>query len=91
MQTTIEFRGMQATYTFPVGVTTLWWYAPNQGNSLGEDDATVTFGNSSETVTFEQRIKGTGAAKPEPEDEPWDEAMYDDNEQTPLFRFRRQL
>ncbi|KAG0708400.1 glycoside hydrolase family 30 protein [Suillus ampliporus] len=26
---TIEFRGMQATYTFPVGVTTLWWYAPN--------------------------------------------------------------
>ncbi|KAF7331172.1 Glucan endo-1,6-beta-glucosidase [Mycena sanguinolenta] len=25
---TIEFRGMQATYTFPVGVTTLWWYAP---------------------------------------------------------------
>ena len=24
---TIEFRGMQATYTFPVGVTTLWWYA----------------------------------------------------------------
>jgi len=26
--TTIEFRGMQATYTFPVGVTTLWWYAP---------------------------------------------------------------
>ncbi|KAK0463046.1 glucan endo-1,6-beta-glucosidase [Desarmillaria tabescens] len=28
VQTTIEFRGMQATYTFPVGVTTLWWYAP---------------------------------------------------------------
>ncbi|KIM59538.1 glycoside hydrolase family 30 protein [Scleroderma citrinum Foug A] len=26
---TIEFRGMQATYTFPVGVTTLWWYAPD--------------------------------------------------------------
>ncbi|KAI0299042.1 glycoside hydrolase superfamily [Multifurca ochricompacta] len=25
---TIEFRGTQATYTFPVGVTTLWWYAP---------------------------------------------------------------
>ncbi|OBZ71285.1 Severin [Grifola frondosa] len=24
VQTTIEFRGMQATYTFPVGVTTLW-------------------------------------------------------------------
>jgi len=28
VQTTIEFRDMQATYTFPVGVTTLWWYAP---------------------------------------------------------------
>ncbi|KAF5392009.1 hypothetical protein D9757_003254 [Collybiopsis confluens] len=30
--TTIEFRGMQARYTFPVGVTTLWWFAP--GTSL---------------------------------------------------------
>ncbi|KAF4609466.1 hypothetical protein D9613_012241 [Agrocybe pediades] len=28
VKTTIEFRGMQATYTFPVGVTTLWWFAP---------------------------------------------------------------
>ncbi|KAJ7619448.1 glycoside hydrolase [Roridomyces roridus] len=28
VQATIEFQGMQATYTFPVGVTTLWWYAP---------------------------------------------------------------
>ncbi|KAL6302008.1 glycoside hydrolase superfamily [Sparassis latifolia] len=27
--TTIEFRGYQATYTFPVGVTTLTWYAPS--------------------------------------------------------------
>jgi hypothetical protein len=25
VRTTIEFRGVQATYTFPVGVTTLWW------------------------------------------------------------------
>ncbi|KZT69689.1 glycoside hydrolase family 30 protein [Daedalea quercina L-15889] len=24
---TIEFKGKQASYTFPVGVTTLWWYA----------------------------------------------------------------
>ncbi|KAF9485722.1 glycoside hydrolase [Pholiota conissans] len=42
--TTIEFRGMQATYTFPVGVTTLWWFAPNTGNARrnnGDD-----FGNS---------------------------------------------
>ncbi|KJA25337.1 glycoside hydrolase family 30 protein [Hypholoma sublateritium FD-334 SS-4] len=33
VKTTIEFRGMQATYTFPVGVTTLWWFAPNTGHS----------------------------------------------------------
>ncbi|KAA1474162.1 glycoside hydrolase [Dentipellis sp. KUC8613] len=26
VQATIEFRGTQAAYTFPVGVTTLWWY-----------------------------------------------------------------
>ncbi|KAG1839309.1 glycoside hydrolase family 30 protein [Suillus subalutaceus] len=29
VKATIEFRGMQASYAFPVGVTTLWWYAPN--------------------------------------------------------------
>ncbi|KAG2008981.1 glycosyl hydrolase family 30 [Coprinopsis cinerea AmutBmut pab1-1] len=28
VRATISFRGMQATYVFPVGVTTLWWYAP---------------------------------------------------------------
>ncbi|XP_006463608.1 hypothetical protein AGABI2DRAFT_74074 [Agaricus bisporus var. bisporus H97] len=28
VRATIEFRGMQAMYTFPVGVTTLWWFAP---------------------------------------------------------------
>lgn len=33
VDSTIEFRGMQARYTFPVGVTTLWWYAPNQGHT----------------------------------------------------------
>ncbi|OSD07331.1 glycoside hydrolase family 30 protein [Trametes coccinea BRFM310] len=37
IQTTIEFRDMQATYTFPVGVTTLWWYAPT--TSLNGTDA----------------------------------------------------
>jgi len=31
---TIEFRGMQASYVFPVGVTTLWWYAPVQSFSV---------------------------------------------------------
>ncbi|KAF8641342.1 hypothetical protein AX16_010040 [Volvariella volvacea WC 439] len=29
---TIAFRGRQARYTFPVGVTTLWWFAPANGN-----------------------------------------------------------
>jgi O-glycosyl hydrolase len=29
VKATIEFRGQQATYTFPVGITTLWWYAQN--------------------------------------------------------------
>ncbi|RDB15100.1 Endo-1,6-beta-D-glucanase [Hypsizygus marmoreus] len=39
VQTTIEFRGMQAVYTFPVGVTTLWWYAPASSlNATSEDD-----------------------------------------------------
>lgn len=37
VQTTIEFRGQQATYTFPVGVTTLWWYA--EDTSLKKTDA----------------------------------------------------
>ncbi|TFK18841.1 glycoside hydrolase [Coprinopsis marcescibilis] len=28
VRATINFRGKQAVYTFPVGVTTLWWFAP---------------------------------------------------------------
>jgi hypothetical protein len=28
IKATITFRGKQVTYVFPVGVTTLWWYAP---------------------------------------------------------------
>lgn len=31
---TIEFRGQQVKYTFPVGVTTLWWYAPPTASSV---------------------------------------------------------
>ncbi|KAJ7215366.1 glycoside hydrolase superfamily [Mycena pura] len=39
---TIEFRGMQATYTFPVGVTTLWWFAaPNAQGLVTEFNATT--------------------------------------------------
>ncbi|KIM42591.1 glycoside hydrolase family 30 protein [Hebeloma cylindrosporum] len=32
VSTTIQFRGMQAKYTFPVGVTTLSWFAPANSN-----------------------------------------------------------
>ncbi|PIL22419.1 hypothetical protein GSI_15107 [Ganoderma sinense ZZ0214-1] len=42
VKTTIEFRGKQATYTFPVGVTTLWWYAPNEGVSRRDAGANTT-------------------------------------------------
>ena len=31
---TIEFRGTQVKYTFPVGVTTLWWYGPPTSTSV---------------------------------------------------------
>ncbi|KAF9074611.1 glucan endo-1,6-beta-glucosidase [Rhodocollybia butyracea] len=37
--TTIEFRGMQASYTFPVGVTTLWWFAPAPSFNAEEEDS----------------------------------------------------
>ncbi|KAF8626655.1 hypothetical protein AX15_004746 [Amanita polypyramis BW_CC] len=30
VQTTIKFRGKQTTHTFPVGLTTLWWFAYDQ-------------------------------------------------------------
>ncbi|KAF8656405.1 hypothetical protein AX16_002550 [Volvariella volvacea WC 439] len=36
---TITFRGKQATYTFPVGVTTLWWFAPATSGFAGNDFA----------------------------------------------------
>jgi len=43
VQTTIEFRDMQATYTFPVGVTTLWWYAVNESSSAVSIDSGTNF------------------------------------------------
>ncbi|KAI0052461.1 glycoside hydrolase family 30 protein [Auriscalpium vulgare] len=58
VQTTIEFRGTQATYTFPVGVTTLWWYAPptsTQVNGTGDD--------ASSEATFDREVYG-GAQQP---------------------------
>ncbi|KAF7314148.1 Glycoside hydrolase family 30 protein [Mycena chlorophos] len=39
---TIEFRGAQVQYTFPVGVTTLWWYAePNSAGQVHGEETTV--------------------------------------------------
>ncbi|KAF8991123.1 glycoside hydrolase family 30 protein [Cyathus striatus] len=40
---TIEFRGMQARYIFPVGVTTLWWYAPPTASRRSLNSTSSTF------------------------------------------------
>ncbi|KAI0822335.1 glycoside hydrolase [Trametes gibbosa] len=75
VKTTIEFRGQQATYTFPVGITTLWWYAPNQGHSKRNDldDATLVFSNSTEAI-FTPSKENVGAAFEASEEE---EAAFD--------------
>ena len=102
IQTTIEFRGQQAVYTFPGGITTLWWYAPNEGHSFDDNgplaNATVSFGNASSTVAFEHTSStGAGAdAKDEEEDEygdkTFDGSIYGDvADEQQLFRFRRNL
>ncbi|KAH9476350.1 Endo-1,6-beta-D-glucanase [Psilocybe cubensis] len=49
VKTTIEFRGMQATYTFPVGVTTLWWFAPATGSNAREINV-QTYSNGTNTT-----------------------------------------
>ncbi|KAH9847953.1 glycoside hydrolase [Lenzites betulinus] len=69
VKTTIEFRGQQATYTFPVGITTLWWYAPNQGHSKREhvDDATLLFVNSTEATFSPSKEKTSAEASGEGE------------------------
>ncbi|KAL1740014.1 glycoside hydrolase family 30 protein [Schizophyllum fasciatum] len=55
IQTTIEFRGQQATYTFPVGLTTLWWYAPNPSSMNVPDGAgagnATTITNSTPSIS----------------------------------------
>ncbi|KAJ7260891.1 glycoside hydrolase [Mycena haematopus] len=50
---TIEFRGMQATYTFPVGVTTLWWYAPSTSLKNATKEETEIY---TETDGKQQRL-----------------------------------
>ncbi|KAJ7583791.1 glucan endo-1,6-beta-glucosidase [Mycena floridula] len=47
VQTTIEFQDMQATYTFPVGITTLWWYAPaNSFNATSNSTLSEAYAES---------------------------------------------
>ncbi|KAK7029864.1 glucan endo-1,6-beta-glucosidase [Favolaschia claudopus] len=41
VEATIEFRGKQAKYTFPVGVTTLWWFAPRTSLQHANVNATA--------------------------------------------------
>lgn len=52
--TTINFRGLQANYTFPVGVTTLSWLAPSNGKvtrDLAEDQVEVEVEHRAVNVT----------------------------------------
>jgi O-glycosyl hydrolase len=41
IKTNIEFRGMTATYDFPVGVTTLYWYASPNGHARRFENGTL--------------------------------------------------
>ncbi|KAI5827850.1 glycoside hydrolase family 30 protein [Schizophyllum commune Tattone D] len=60
IQTTIQFRGKQATFTFPVGVTTLWWYAasPSAKDAAGIEGPNATATEGSNTTATEE---GTNA------------------------------
>ena len=52
---------MQATYTFPVGVTTLWWYAPNTSNGPFMN-ATVAAHTKEEPTRVNVTASETGSA-----------------------------
>ncbi|KII84031.1 glycoside hydrolase family 30 protein [Plicaturopsis crispa FD-325 SS-3] len=45
--TTIEFRGKHATITFPVGVTTLWWFAPKSSSGGKVQEGWEVYGDAS--------------------------------------------
>ncbi|KAJ7035388.1 glycoside hydrolase superfamily [Mycena alexandri] len=62
---TIEFRGMQAKYTFPVGVTTLWWFAaPNaQGLVTGFNATTVPVNSTSARPSASSQKSGDFSAQ----------------------------
>ncbi|KAJ7065779.1 glycoside hydrolase family 30 protein [Mycena amicta] len=65
---TIEFRGMQAQYTFPVGVTTLWWFAaPNaQGNVIGFNATTVPLNAASSSAAVRSTVSASSARTTNP-------------------------
>ncbi len=49
-----------------MGITTLWWYAPNQGHYKREDldDEAIVFGNSTEAdVTLSAETSADGASE----------------------------
>lgn len=49
-----------------MGITTLWWYAPNQGHFKREDldDEAILFGNSTEAVaTLSAQTPADGASE----------------------------
>ncbi|KAF9031585.1 glycoside hydrolase [Panaeolus papilionaceus] len=58
--TTIEFRGMQAKYTFPVGITTLWWFAPATGAVDVSKNPEMRFPNGTMTSKLNFEPRGAG-------------------------------
>ncbi|KAK7441531.1 hypothetical protein VKT23_016522 [Stygiomarasmius scandens] len=66
VKTAINFRGMQAIYTFPVGVTTLWWYAPSTSASkrfapTANNMPSFNYTSTNTNLTSEIRDPGTTA------------------------------
>ncbi|KZP16590.1 glycoside hydrolase family 30 protein [Athelia psychrophila] len=59
---TIEFRGVQASYTFPVGVTTLWWFA--DANSAAATVKTPGHFNSSSLTPWDTTLPSNVTGKP---------------------------
>ncbi|KAH8104653.1 glycoside hydrolase [Cristinia sonorae] len=91
---TIEFRGQQAEYTFPVGVTTLWWYAPASGSSAAvktagaehaskHEDGIPVHGSTQIPLSSTASVKyGNATASAH-------HAQATEEKREPLFRFRR--
>ncbi|TBU27182.1 hypothetical protein BD311DRAFT_807885 [Dichomitus squalens] len=78
-----------------LGITTLWWYAPNEGHSFDGEfgSATATCGDLSDPVTFMQKRAGHSAAGAAVKSDAHAELDEDDvhdaesvDEQTRLFR-----